>query len=127
MRRTCLAAGIAIGVLAVSLGTASGTTTYSTAIEPDYNDGPGPPVSFIGHLTSPKAKCLPGRTVKMLTHYPNGTTKVLDTDVTSKNGFWGLRGDFTGADQGHIKVTRRTIRIHHHRRICAADKITIFS
>jgi hypothetical protein len=80
---------------------------------------------YYGTVSSPKDRCVPGRTVKIFSLTPEGS-KLIDTDRTSRNGFWFGGGDFTppgvtGTDGVRVRVARRDIGRHGHRHACRAD------
>jgi hypothetical protein len=80
---------------------------------------------YYGHVSSPKDRCVPGRTVKIISLTPQGS-KLVDTDRTSRNGFWFGGGDFTppgvtGTDGVRVRVVRKDIGRRGHRHVCRPD------
>jgi len=80
---------------------------------------------YYGDVSSPKDRCVPGRTVKIFSLTLEGP-KLIDTDRTSRNGFWFGGGDFTppgttGTDGVRVRVAPRDIGRHGHRHVCRAD------
>jgi hypothetical protein len=77
-----------------------------------------------GRVRSPKPFCQLFRIVKLVGHYPGGTTKLLDVDFTSVKGAWGTKADLTGADRVTARATRFAFRRHGHRKVCLADAVS---
>jgi hypothetical protein len=80
---------------------------------------------YYGNVSSPKDCCVPGRTVKIISLTPEGP-RLVDTDRTSRNGFWFGGGDFTpqgttGTFGVRVRVLRRDIGRHGHHHVCRAD------
>lgn len=91
--------------------------------------GQGPTLEgkFVGHLKSPSAKCLRGRTVKLFLRNGNtGKSKLADTDKTGRGGHWRLEGNLFTIDRARIKVTREVVGSGDHRRICEPDSLSKF-
>jgi hypothetical protein len=80
-------------------------------------------MSSSGPLMSSKSKCEVARTVKF--YFESGGTKTLaDVDTSSRNGQWGVAGRANSKPDAFIvKVTRKRIKLHHHPRICGADRV----
>ena len=107
---------VAIGaLLLVGAASALARTTYPTTILEKYSE----PISGIkyrslGLLESPKAACLPGRTVIAKSYVSRSEAQVqyTDRDTTSKNGAWELR--FKSYLGGHVtfKVTPKKVGRH---------------
>jgi hypothetical protein len=78
-----------------------------------------------GEVHSEKAKCVPGRTVKIFSVTPNGL-KLIDTDRTSHEGFFFGGGNFGNQVHGaRVKVVRRKIGHRGHRLVCKSDADTL--
>jgi predicted amidohydrolase len=123
-RLTISGIALAVGLIA-AVGTAAAITHYPTTVDATGTFvGPGPN-RFIeyGQVHSSKAACRADRRLKMTAHYPNGSTKVLDTDRSSANGAYAMVGDFTNADGGKIRAAQKRIGRPGHRRICDAGSV----
>ncbi len=104
---------MAVGaLLLVGAASALARTIYPTTILEKYSE----PISGIkrlslGLIESPKAACLPGRTV-IAKSYAGSQALYTDRDTTSKNGAWELR--FKSYKGGHVtfKVTPKKIGRH---------------
>ena len=130
MNRLCLMTLVAGAMLAFGAVAGAHAPSSATKIVLDHSSQQSGENTnlrdFVGHLESPRKKCLARRTVKLVLHDGNsGTTKLLDTDRTGKNGAWGVGGNIIGADVAHFRVTRKTIGRHHHRRVCKADSTSM--
>jgi len=79
-----------------------------------------------GRVRSPKPFCQLFRIVKLVGHYPNGTTKLLDVDFTSAMGAWGTKGNLTGVDRAKAVATRSSFGRHGHRKVCRPASV-VFS
>ena len=80
---------------------------------------------YYGEVSSPRDGCIPGRTVKIFALTTDGR-KLVDTDRTSRNGFFFGGGDFTpggveGVDGVRVKVLAEDIGPQGHDHICEAD------
>jgi hypothetical protein len=76
-----------------------------------------------GPLMSSKSKCEASRTVKLY-FKSDGTRTLVDVDTSSRNGQWGVSGTARSQPDAFIvKVTRKRIKVHHHARICGADRV----
>src|SRR5690242_4073793 len=110
MRRTFV---MTLGVLLlVGAATALARATYPTSILEKYSE----PVSglkyrSLGLIESPKAACLPGRTV-IAKSYAGSQLQYTDRDTTSKNGAWELR--FKAYKGGHVTLKVTSKRIGRH-------------
>ena len=130
MNRLCLMTLVAGAMLAFGAVAGAHAPSSATKIVLDHSSQQSGENTnlrdFVGHLESPRKKCLARRTVKLVLHDGNsGTTKLLDTDRTGKNGAWGVGGNIIGADVAHFRVTRKTIGRHDHRRVCKADSTSM--
>jgi hypothetical protein len=117
---------LALGAVAVASIPSSPT---KVVLDQFTQTGEGPTLhgKFVGHLESPKEKCVRGRTIKLfLRNGNNGKTKLADTDHTGKRGGWTVEGDLFTIDRAQIKATRKVIGSGDNRRVCKADKLTRF-
>jgi len=119
-----LAIGV-IGLVASSAG--AHDRSFNTRIE--IEDVVGVTVNdyrYYGEVHSPKRRCVRGRTVKILSITEDGP-KLIDTDRTSRNGFWFGGGDFrpggtTSTTAVVVRVSRRDIGPRGHDHVCRADR-----
>ena len=130
MKRLCLMTLVAGAMLAFGAVAGAHAPSSATKIVLDHSSQQSGENTnlrdFVGHLESPRKKCLAGRTVKFVLHDGNsGTTKLVDTDRTGKDGAWAVGGNIIGADVAHFRVTRKTIGRHHRRRVCKADSTSM--
>jgi hypothetical protein len=129
-RDTCSArvvtAAAAVTTLLIGGGVALAETTFHpTTIVQDGSAAADTTRSLIyGHLESPRHKCLPNRKVQIVAHFPSGN-RVLDTDRSSRNGFWEGLGNFIGADSAEAKVVRKRTGRPGHRHVCKADSTPV--
>jgi hypothetical protein len=78
-----------------------------------------------GTVRSPNEKCVGGRTVKIFSITPNGLV-LIDTDRTSRNGFFFGGGNFGNEVNGaRVKVLRRDVGRRGHKHVCETDKDTL--
>jgi hypothetical protein len=81
-----------------------------------------------GHLTSANDKCLAGRILKL--YFDSGQTMTLrDTDLSSQNGFWAVRGKANEppSDGVTLKLLRKRIDRSlgdAHRHFCGGRTIS---
>jgi hypothetical protein len=119
-----------VAVLALSGVAAARAPSSRTKIVVDesiLSEGSDPLVELVGHLESPKRKCLAGRTVKLSIHYVDGSIE-RDVDRTGASGFWAVGGHDAGTQSARFEVTRKNVGRGHHRRICkAASKSMAFA
>ncbi len=128
IRHLGLAAAIAVGALSLGTAAAHRPPTISTKLliglptaitsAPNEFD-----LSASGPLNSSKSKCVASRTVKLF--FRSGHTKTLvDVDKTSRNGQWGVSGRARfQPDAFVVKATPKRVEVHHHARICGADRV----
>jgi hypothetical protein len=117
---------VAFGALAAAR-TASSPTKVVLDQFTETGSGPDAQGHFVGHLESPKQKCVQGRTVKLfMRDGNNGEIKLVDTDQTGRRGGWTLDGGLFTIDRAQVKVTRERIGSGDNRRICQAGKFTKF-
>jgi hypothetical protein len=127
MKRLTIGGTVMVVGLIATIGTAAAVTHYPTTLDATGTFvGPGPH-RFIeyGQVHSSKAACRADRRLKMTAHYPDGSTKVLDTDRSSANGAYAMVGDFTNADGGTIRAAQKRIGRPGHRRICDVDTVPV--
>lgn len=100
-------------------------TTPSTVTFVDFADSnsDGHSDYIIGKIASPKEKCIAGRTVKIFRRPPGGGEfRLVDTDRSSKNGFWAGGGyEDINAQVGKVTVEREVIQRAGGRIVCGAD------
>jgi hypothetical protein len=128
MRRGIAVALIAAAVAVLCTAIAGAhRASYATFVKEDNATSPSePPTKITGHLESPKHACVRGRTVKLLVRTEDGSTVLLDQDVSSDRGKWTLSGDLTSTHGERIKVAEKRLRKRHgHRRVCLADSIPV--
>jgi hypothetical protein len=114
---------LSLAVVLLWAGTASGTT-YSTTITHDGSATlTGGSTVDSGHVKSSGRLCSLFRTVKLFAHYPDGSTQLLDIDLTSVRGAWATKADLDGADRVKAKAIRESFRVHHHRKVCKAAAV----
>lgn len=117
---------LAFGAVAAA-STASSPTKVVLDRLTTTGTGPDQEGHFVGHLESPKEKCLRGRTVKLLLRNGNnGDVKLADTDTTGKRGHWVLDGNLFTIDRAQMKVTRKVIGSGDNRRICKPGSFSQF-
>ena len=114
-----------IGLMASPAG--AHDTSFNTTIE--IEDVIGVTVNdyrYYGEVRSQRGRCVRGRTVKIFSITEDGR-KLIDTDRTSRNGFWFGGGDFTPAGTTSttavvVRVLRRDIGPRGHDHVCRADR-----
>jgi hypothetical protein len=102
-------------------------TSFNTTIE--IEDVVGVTVNdyrYYGEVRSQRGRCVRGRTVKIFSITEDGR-KLIDTDRTSRNGFWFGGGDFTPAGTTSTtavvaRVLRRDTGPRRHDHVCRADR-----
>jgi hypothetical protein len=78
-----------------------------------------------GEVHSPNAKCVPNRTVRIFSMTPSGL-KLIDTDQTSRKGFFFGGGNFGNEVNGaRVKVLERNVGTQANPQICKADIDTL--
>jgi hypothetical protein len=111
LRAALVAATLAVMLLGAAQANAK-------AIDTDFGDtsvsclsGPDPDhCLYSGFITSPKHKCLPGRTVKMFALFMGGDQKLVDTDRTSRHGAFAGIGQPSTVSAAKFKVLRKKVR-----------------
>jgi hypothetical protein len=111
----------AVGRARVSAQTKVFPTTITTSLVKITPISGGFLTEVAGVLTSPRAKCRSGRTVKL--YLTTGSTTTLkDVDLSSMRGEFGVRGTTTSQPDGFtIKVLRKRIDSRH---VCAGSSLT---
>ena len=121
-----------LAVLCVaSLGVGSGlaaahTTSYNSRIEIKGDVGATvQDFQVYGEVHSPKGECVPHRKVKIFSITPSGL-KLIDTDRTSRNGFFFGGGNFGNQVTGaRVKVVQRDVGRRSHVHLCKSDTDTL--
>jgi hypothetical protein len=116
MNYRMLASLAAVAALALGGGVAQAhNTTFQTSVEfqTEYSDGGGE-TGLAGRVSSPRAGCVPDRTVKVFAIF----NELVDIARTSDNGAFAGVGDFQLARDALAKVTRKNIGRSGHRHIC---------
>ncbi len=119
---------VVLGLLtATTTAGAHNTSTPSTIDVVGWSTSPGASSADYAHgvVESPGSKCIRGRTVKIFMQLGGSTTYTLvDTDRTSRKGFWagGGREGITSTDS-KAKVTRANVGSPGHKHICEADVV----
>lgn len=126
MKRLSLSMLVAVALVVVGGQTAAARETFPTDVSViGVLPGDGGFVFIAGIIESPKAKCLGGRTVKAIAKFANGSKVLVDVDQTSAAGAWAVIGNFGGADQAKIKVTKSKIGRRGHRKTCNAGSANV--
>jgi hypothetical protein len=115
---------LAVAVMAAALGgwttpAFAGADSFRTEVTINFL-GIGTGVFAEGQLISPKPACMAGRKVLIIAITPNGN-RVVDTDRSSDNGFYGGEGRALGAGRpigAKVKSPRRVIGKRGHRSVC---------
>ena len=102
--------------------------SFPTAITHDGSVALGATGTFVDscRVKSRKGRCRILRLVKLVGHYPNGTTQLLDIDFTSLEGAWGTKANLTGVDHAKAVATRFAFGRHGHRKVCRPASV-VFS
>jgi hypothetical protein len=121
---------LAVAVAAFAFPAVS-ATAHETSSQTDIVDDAfifnGEEIFVTGHLTSPKEGCLANRTVRLFAMDDAGTPSdpsddvrtSMDTDRTSRNGGFYLKGVFPEeADYVYVRVARKNIGPPGHKHIC---------
>lgn len=125
MKRLILVTLVTAATLVIGVGVASARDTFPSTIKTsDVVDGGGGIFLITGTVSSPKPKCISGRTVKAIAKF-GGKSQVVDVDGTSANGAWATVGSFGGADLVTIKVTKSKIGRPGHRHVCGSDSTLV--
>jgi hypothetical protein len=90
---------------AAHINTHFGDTSVNCLAGPDLNH-----CLYSGFITSPKHKCLAGRTVKMFALFMGGDQKLVDIDKTSKQGAFAGLGEPSTVSAAKFKVLKERVR-----------------
>ena len=108
---------------------AAHTTTFPTQLVGGGSSEGNEPGLFVfrkdGNLTSPQAKCLSGRTIKMY-FVDDGAKTLKDVDEgSSRNGFWAVGGEATAKpDSILFKVAKKPLGSDSgHKHLCGGDEL----
>ena len=119
MKRATWMLLVAGAVLMLGVGAASARTSYPSEITRESSvELPGGKTLASGEVTSPYRLCSVLRGVKLIGHYPDGSTELLDVGLTSINGAWATKADLSGADRVKAVALRSAFRVHHRRKVC---------
>jgi hypothetical protein len=95
------------------------TTHYATTVDSTgTSSGSGDQFIEYGRVHSPKPACRSERSLRMVAHYPDGSTKVLDTTTSSRNGAYAMFADFKGSDGAVIKVAPKRLGTKANPKVC---------
>jgi hypothetical protein len=115
MRIRGLAGLAAASVLALGVASATGHRAQApTSLElVEFADSNGDMSDdyIIGTVSSPKGKCVGGRTVKITRRFTmGGDPKLIDSTRTSKNGYWAGGGvEGINSVEGKVTVERKVL------------------
>jgi hypothetical protein len=122
------AAALTVGVTLAGARPTSVPTTITHDGSVDLGNG-----KFLlsGQVTSHRELCRFFRIVKVTAHYPDGTTRLLDQDLTSDAGAWAVKADISGAERLKAKVRVGKIygghggryRTRHPKVVCKAASV----
>ena len=120
----------AIALLGAAGAAGHGSVSIPTQVQIAFNGGTNAPNQFVmsaaGPLRSPIAKCRAGRTVKLFFRTNGGARRLVDVDVSSRSGEWGVAGKSFPAPKAFIvRVTRAQVRVHQRPRTCGADQVVV--
>ena len=122
MKRFILVVVAAVAALFLAVGVAAAAApTFSTTITFDAFTGPDDNATFDGRIDSPNIPCLANRTVKAYKDTGAGAFELFDTDQTSRNGAWAVRGNVTGEPPVKFKVTKKNIGTKAKPKYCLGD------
>jgi hypothetical protein len=130
MRHRCLVS-VAVGVISLlgaTVAAGRGPASIPTQVVIAFQGATNGPNQFVlsasGPLISPVAKCEAGRTVKLFFRTAGGAKRLVDTDISSRHGQWGVIGRFPAAPQALIVAAARVrVEVHGRARTCAADRV----
>jgi hypothetical protein len=128
-RKLWMGLAVAVGVMAVAVGTASAHRTgWATDIQNEKAVEHLQPrvVEITGHVYSVKVKCRAGRSITASARETQGTPSTGDdtftpvgTDVTRDGGVFEIRGLYPeGTDDYRLQVAAKNIGGRGHRHIC---------
>jgi hypothetical protein len=124
MKLRSLVVLVATGAVLVAASSASARTSFSSTITHTGSESAGGG-KFIdsGQVTSAKSACERLRGVKLIGQL-NGTSGLVDIDITSFNGAWAARvphAPFTKITAVAVKE-----RFHHGRVVCQPASVVIY-
>ncbi|MDQ3571996.1 MAG: hypothetical protein M3383_03945 [Actinomycetota bacterium] len=77
---------------------------------------------FRGKVTSPRERCVPGRTVRILRVEDDGSKTLVGKGTTGENGFYAIGYDVPERGKYRARVTREVLRdTKRHTHVCAPD------
>ena len=107
--------------LVVAAAMALSAVPASAAIKSTVTISSGEGTEFTGKVTSPKAKCRAGRTVKLYREDDSGGgDDLVGTDRTNKSGAWAMEGSFI-AGVFYARVLPMLIHLNGMAYRCAGD------
>jgi hypothetical protein len=111
----------ALGAVSLALGAGTALARSGGSGSPiEINGTVGATVQDMqvyGQVRSPRATCVPNRTVKVFSEEPSGL-KLIDKDRTSRRGYFFGGGDFGDQVNGvRVKVAEQTVGGH----VCKSD------
>jgi hypothetical protein len=126
LRMTLLASTCAIGLAFVPDVSIANHSIDLNIRDRGQNFFPGPPTSdsyAFGDVDPGPTQCRAERTFKLFKN--TGPAKILiDTDRSSRNGFWALGGDLSGSSAVLIKMQKKRFGPRGNRHTCEEDTIT---
>ena len=126
-KRLASVAVSAIALLGAASASGQAAAPIPTQVLIGLSGGTNAPNQFVisvsGPLMSPIAKCRAGRTVKLFFR-SGGTRRLVDVDVSSRHGQWGVLGRSSSAPQAYVvEVTKARVKVHGRPRTCGADRV----
>jgi hypothetical protein len=120
MERLAVVLTVLIVAMVAVIGTAAAVTHYPTTLDSTgVFVGPGPDRFLeFGQVHSPKPACRANRGMKIVAHYPDGPSQVIDRGRSSRNGAYAMVGDFSGSNGATIRAARKVIGPRGHHRVC---------
>ena len=126
MKCFSLVAATTVAALFLAVGVATAAApTFPTTITFDAFTGPDENATFDGRIDSGKIQCLAKRTVKAYKDTGLGSFELFDTDQTSGNGAWAVRGNVSGTPPVKFKVTKKNIGTKAKPKYCLGDTIVL--
>ena len=106
-----------VAAAALMLSAASASAAIKSTVTITSGEG----TEFTGKVTSPKAKCRAGRTVKLFREDDSGDeSDLVGTDRTNKTGNWTMEGSFI-AGVFYARVLPMLIHLNGMTYRCAGD------
>ncbi len=126
MKRLTCGLCVALGALTMAAGAAAKAPHHPATLFFHGDSTIDKTLFVVGHLTSPSAKCVPKRTVKVLYDYGDGF-ELVDVAKSSNNGFFAAAGpneeNSNGADRAKFTLLEKTFRKRGQRHICDGEKL----